>query len=41
MKLSEVIERLTRIESDQGDIEATRIGWVEGDNGWQVYVNYE
>ena len=41
MKLSEIIESLTRIETSHGDIDATKVGWFEGDDGWQVYVNYE
>lgn len=41
MKLSEIIESLTSIETDYGDIEVTKVGWLEGDDGWEVYVNYE
>lgn len=41
MKLSEIIESLTRMESDLGDVEVTKVGCIEGDDGWQVYVNYE
>lgn len=41
MKLSEIIESLTRMESDHGDVEVTKIGWVELEDRWQVYVNYE
>lgn len=41
MKLSEIIESLTYIKTNNGDVEVTKVGWFEGDNGCQVYVNYE
>lgn len=41
MKLSEIIESLTHIKAGHGDVEVTKVGWIENDDGWQVYVNYE
>lgn len=41
MKLSEIIESLTHIETNYGDVEVTKVGWVEAEDRWHVYVNYK
>lgn len=41
MRLSEIIESLTHIETSHGDVEVTKVGRFENDEGCQVYVNYK